>query len=43
MLKELGEKHLELTIILTSSKSRKVDIATKVMKLRSNVGVRREL
>ena len=41
MLKELGEKCPELTIILTSQKVRKVGIATKIMKLRSNVGVHR--
>ena len=41
MLKELGEKHLELTIILTCEKARKVGIATKIMKPRSNVGVHR--
>ena len=43
MLKELGEKRHELSIILASSKARKVGIATKIMKLRSNVGVRRAL
>ena len=43
MLKELGEKHPELTIILTGQKARKVGIATKIMKLRSNVGIRRAL
>ena len=41
MLKEFGEKRPELTIILTSQKARKVEITTKIVKLRSNVGVRR--
>ena len=43
MLKEFGEKNFEITIILMCYKATKVGIATKIIKLRSNVGVRRAL
>jgi len=43
MLKKLGEKPPELTIILTSQRARNVSVATKIMKLISNVVVRRAL
>jgi len=43
MLKKLGEKPPELTIILTFLEARKVSIVTKIVKLRSNVVVRRAL
>ena len=36
MLKKHGEKGSELTVILTSSKTKKTKIATKIMKLKSN-------
>ena len=43
MLKMLGEKPPVLTIILTSQRARNVSVATKIMKLISNVVVRRAL
>ena len=43
MLKELGEKPAELTIILTLFKAKNVSIVTKIVKLGSNVVVREAL
>ena len=43
MLKRLEEKSYELTIIMVCKKARKAYIATKIMKLKSNMGVRRTL
>ena len=43
MLKRLEEKSYELTIIMACKKARKAYIATKIMKLKSNMRVRRTL
>jgi len=43
MLKKFGEKHPELTIVLTCYETMNVSIVTNIMELRSNMGVCRAL